>query len=201
MEARVKKVIIGIDEAGRGPLAGPVAVGAVCFLNTNCSRIFRGVKESKQLSAPVREMWYAKIIEEKAKGNIDFVVSLRSAQLIDSKGLSFVIRRAIDECLLKLGQDPESTTILLDGGLKAPIEYKRQKTIIKGDTKEQTIALGSIVAKVTRDRLMVKLSKKYPEYSFEIHKGYGTKKHREAIKKHGAIFIHRKSFLKNIVNF
>jgi ribonuclease HII len=195
-----KRRVIGIDEAGRGPLAGPVAVGAVCFLNVNCSKIFKGVKESKQLSEAKRELWYAKIVDQQAKGNIVFAVSLQRAQLIDSRGLSFVIRKAIDECLINLTQNPTEVRVLLDGGLKAPIMYLHQQTIIKGDCKEQSIALASIVAKVTRDRLMVKFAKKYPQYSFEIHKGYGTKMHREAINKFGPTLIHRKSFLRNIVS-
>ncbi len=203
MLVRVKKIqklkTIGIDEAGRGPLAGPVAVGVVCFLSPNCPRIFRGVKESKQLSAKAREKWFEKIKEEKVKGNIDFAVSLQSALLIDQRGLTFVIRKAIDICLKRLNQSPAEVRVLLDGGLRAPLEYTEQQTIIKGDCKEQSIALASIVAKVTRDRLMIALAKKYPQYSFEIHKGYGTKKHRGAIKKFGPIVIHRKSFLKNIV--
>jgi ribonuclease HII len=200
---RAKKIekirIIGIDEAGRGPLAGPVAVGAVCFLDKKCSKIFKDVKESKQLSARQREEWFEKIKKETEKGTIAYSVSLQSAQLIDTRGLSFVIKKAINECLESLNQKPQNVTVLLDGGLKAPILYKRQKTIIKGDTKEPSIALASIIAKVTRDRLMIRIAKKYPVYGFEIHKGYGTKLHRLAVMEFGPAFIHRKSFLKNIV--
>ena len=87
---------------------------------------------------------------------------------------------------------------MLDGGLKVPIEFKNQKTIIKGDEKERIIAWASILAKVSRDNLMVKASKKFPEYSFGLHKGYGTQKHREAIKKYGTSDFHRKSFCKKI---
>jgi ribonuclease HII len=94
---------------------------------------------------------------------------------------------------------PEKCFILLDGGLKAPVIYKNQRTIIKGDEKERSIAFASIVAKVTRDALMCRLAKKYPKYLFEIHKGYGTKKHRELIKHNGLSVEHRKTFCKNII--
>ena len=95
--------------------------------------------------------------------------------------------------------DPQTCLVLLDGGLKAPREFIYQKTIIKGDEKELSISLASIAAKVTRDAYMTKLAKKYPAYGFEIHKGYGTKKHREAIKKHGPSEVHRMSFLGRIL--
>ena len=97
-----------------------------------------------------------------------------------------------------LNKKPDETQILLDGGLRAPKEYKNQKTIIKGDEKELAIALASIVAKVTRDVLMVKLAKKYPGYRLEKHKGYGTKKHYQALKNKGISAIHRKSFLRGL---
>lgn len=94
---------------------------------------------------------------------------------------------------------PTDTTVLLDGGLKAPDEYKDQKTIIKGDEKEVCIALASIIAKVIRDRYMVKIAQKYPKYGFEEHKGYGTKKHYEAIQKSGISPLHRLCFLQKTI--
>lgn len=188
--------IIGIDEVGRGPIAGPIALGAFVFLNKSASKLFKGVKESKQLSEIQREKWFAKIVEAKKCGHIDYCVQFENEKVIDKKGLSWAIRSALDKSLKGLKLKPEEVTVLLDGGLKAPKEYLNQKTIIKGDEKEMVIALASICAKVLRDRKMIKLGKRYPEYGFEVHKGYGTKKHYEAIKKHGLLKEHRRSFVK-----
>jgi len=194
------KYLIGIDEVGRGPIAGPVAVGAFVFLKRNLAKLFKGVKESKQLSEAKREEWFAKILEIQKNGHIDFCVSFQSRKKIDSKGLSWAIKQAVRSSLNKVccnsTIDSNNCTVLLDGGLKAPAEFLNQKTIIKGDEKEIVIALASICAKVMRDRRMIKLGKKYPEYGFEIHKGYGTRKHYEAIKKFGMLDEHRRSFLK-----
>ena len=193
------KYQIGIDEVGRGPIVGPVAVGAFVFLDPKAKKIFRGVKESKQLTEKNREKWFAIINSTKRIGLIDFCVTFQSERIIDNRGLSYAIKNALSKSLQELKIDPKLATVLLDGGLKAPLEYKDQKTIIKGDEKEMVIALASITAKVLRDRKMVKLGKKYPEYGFEIHKGYGTKNHYEAIKKYGLLKEHRRSFLGKIV--
>jgi len=193
------KYLIGIDEVGRGPIAGPVAVGAFCISNTNLPkvrRIFKGVKESKQLSEEKREKWFGIIEQTKKLGLIDFAVTFQSEKVIDTKGLSFAIKNALKISLSKLGIEPRLSRVLLDGGLKAPAEFNNQKTIIKGDEKEMIIALASICAKVLRDRKMNSLAKKYPKYGFEKHKGYGTRSHYGAIKKHGVLQLHRKSFLK-----
>ncbi len=190
------KFLIGIDEVGRGPIAGPVAVGAFVFLTPTAKKLFRGVKESKQLSEEKREEWYAKILEIKKAGHIDFHVSFQSEKIIDSKGLSFAIKKCLETSLKKLKINPQKCTVLLDGGLKAPPEYIHQKTIIKGDVKETVIALASICAKVQRDRKMKLLGKKYPEYGFEVHKGYGTKAHYEAIERAGLHVLHRRSFIR-----
>lgn len=190
------RYIVGIDEVGRGPIAGPVAVGAFVFLSSKAKKIFRGVKESKQLSEDMREKWFAVIERAKKDGSVDFRVSFESQKIIDSKGLSWAIRRALKRSLTLLDIDPDKTKVLLDGGLKAPEEYVDQKTIIKGDEKETVIALASICAKVLRDRKMAKLGKRYPQYGFHSHKGYGTKGHYLAIKKHGLLNEHRRSFVK-----
>lgn len=192
------KYLIGIDEVGRGPLAGPVAVGAFVFLDDKSRKLFKGVKESKQLKEARREEWFKKIEEAKKKALIDFSVIFQSEKVIDKKGISFAIRKCLETSLRNLGIGCDDCVVLLDGGLKAPLEYKNQKTIIKGDAKEQVIALASICAKVLRDRKMVKMGKKYPRYGFEVHKGYGTKSHREAIKRYGMSDIHRTSFCRNI---
>lgn len=188
------KYLIGIDEVGRGPIAGPVAVGAFVFLNKQASEFFKGVKESKQLTEEKREMWFLKIEEAREMGMVDFSVIFQSEKVIDNKGISFAIKKALELSLGELKINPTDALVLLDGGLKAPPEYKNQKTIIKGDTKEQVIALASICAKVLRDRKMRKWALKYKEYGFDVHKGYGTKKHYEAIEKHGLMSIHRRSF-------
>jgi len=118
-----------------------------------------------------------------------------SERLIDRNGMGWALRTAVARVLAKLSLPLNETSILLDGGLKAPANYINQKTIIRGDEKEWLIALASIIAKVKRDRFLVRLARKYPEYGFERHKGYGTKAHYEAIKRYGLCQIHRKSFL------
>ena len=198
MKRNAKKYVIGIDEVGRGPIAGPVAVGAFVFLDEKAKKLFKGVKESKQLTEAQREEWFS-IIEHVAKdGLADFCVTFQDEKIIDRKGLSYAIRTALSVSLRNLKVEPSNASVLLDGGLKAPITYENQKTIIKGDEKETVIALASICAKVLRDRRMNKLAKKYPQYSFEKHKGYGTRAHYAAIRKNGLLAVHRKSFLKTI---
>ncbi|MDD5165117.1 MAG: ribonuclease HII [Candidatus Pacebacteria bacterium] len=199
--------LIGIDEVGRGPIAGPVAVAAFCIPIKNLikvRRIFKGVKESKQLSEQQREGWFGIIQQSKKLRLVDFAVTFQSEKVIDTKRLSFAIKNALKISLnkvvansarKKLKVRSDSFQILLDGGLKAPIEFTNQKTIIKGDEKELVIALASICAKVLRDRKMNLLAKKYPQYGFEKHKGYGTRAHYAAIKKYGILALHRKSFL------
>ncbi len=189
------KYLIGIDEVGRGPIAGPVAVGCFVFLNEKASKLFRGVKESKQLTEQKREEWFTRILDAQKDGHVDFCVIFQSHKIIDSRGLSFAIRTALDNSLVGIRIVPDKARVLLDGGLKAPSNYTNQKTIIKGDEKEVVIALASICAKVLRDRKMNALAKKYPQYGFERHKGYGTKGHYKAIKKYGMLDVHRRSFL------
>jgi ribonuclease HII len=191
----VIKYLIGVDEVGRGPIAGPVAVGSFSFLKSESRKFFKGVKESKQLKEEKREEWFTKILEAQKKGLINFIVTFQSEKIIDNKGLSFAIKNALKISLNKLKINPEKASVLLDGGLYAPLEYKNQKTIIKGDAREQVIALASICAKVLRDRKMINYAKKYPEYGFGVNKGYGTKEHYRAIKKHGLTPLHRRSFL------
>lgn len=192
-------VIIGIDEVGRGPVAGPVAVGAFCFRDTKVMRAARAfgvpIRDSKKLTRIQREKWFTQIKIWKKQNMCDFAVTMISAQQIDKIGISKAIKQALAKSLYKL--KPEfKNQILLDGGLKAPIEFKNQKTIIKGDEKFPVISFASIVAKVTRDNYMYTQAKKFPKYGFENHVGYGTKAHYEAIKKYGMTDLHRRSFLK-----
>jgi ribonuclease HII len=203
MKANVKlnkPCIIGIDEAGRGPLAGPVSVGAFAVRSRDVLKKFKGVKDSKQLSEKQREEWFRLIKISVKNSEIFYSVSFAQAETIDGKGLSYAVYSALNRCLKKLEKNnfasPDSI-ILLDGSLYASSRYTNQKTIIDGDAKEKIIALASICAKVTRDRRMKKLAKEYPDYGFDIHKGYGTKGHYKAIRKHGMLpAVHRKSFLR-----
>lgn len=198
------KYVVGIDEAGRGPLAGPVAVGVVLDqrLKTKDQKFleeyFPKLKDSKKLSEKRREEYFEVLQKLKKEGIIDFAVALVPASIIDNKGIVYAIQKGIEGCLAKFDIDPALGIVLLDGGLKAPSQFISQETIIKGDESEPIISLASIVAKVTRDRKMVELAKEYPEYGFEVHKGYGTAMHCKIIREKGVCEIHRVSFCKNI---
>jgi len=187
---------IGVDEAGRGPLAGPVAVGAM-FASKRMIARFRGIKESKQLTPEERDVWFGRI--HGALGDeLAYSVSFASAKAIDRDGIVPSIRKSVASALLRLRSDPERVTVLLDGLLKAPPVYRSQKTIIRGDEKRTVIAMASVVAKVLRDRKMEELHLRYPKYGFDRHKGYGTPEHRDAIRAHGLSEEHRRSFCRNI---
>ncbi len=190
------KYIIGIDEAGRGPIAGPVSVGAFVFINNSIKKDFSDARDSKKLTEKKREEIFERILKYHKNGDIKFAVFMSSSSVIDKKGIVFAIKSALSKCLEKINLKPEEVEVLLDGSLKAPEKYLKQKTIIKGDDKVREISLASICAKVVRDREMVKFSKKYPKYNLDIHKGYGTKAHYESISKNGLSEIHRRSFLK-----
>ncbi len=191
------KFQIGIDEVGRGPLAGPVAVGAV-VATPRMIRRFRDIKESKQLTAKAREEWYARI-QDSVGDDLRFAVSFVSASMIDRKGIVWAIRHALAASIKKLNVNPAECRVLLDGGLVAPAEYTAQQTIIRGDASETVIAMASVMAKVKRDRLMIARNKKLSMYEFPVHKGYGTKKHIHAIRTHGPSKEHRLTFLTRIV--
>ncbi len=206
--------IIGIDEAGRGPLAGPVAVGAVMIKKDFDSKLVAAIKnkDSKKLSHQKRELWFSQIKKWKKEGLLNYHVALISNTIIDTHGISYAIKKGMAECLKKLITESNNKKtnvikkiefndieILLDGSLYAPKEFLNQKTVIKGDEKHFQISLASIAAKVVRDRKMEQIAVRFPEYGFEVHKGYGTDSHRKMIKKHGASAIHRMSFLKNIL--
>lgn len=184
------KYICGVDEAGRGPLAGPVCAAAV-ILPENCE--IEGLNDSKKLSEKKREALFD-IIKEKA---VAYSISYGTLEEIEEfnilEATYIAMNRAIDS--LSIAAD----FALIDGnrepkGIKIPC-----LTVVKGDAKSSSIAAASILAKVTRDRLMMEYDKKYPQYQFAKHKGYGTKIHYEAIKEHGICEIHRRSFLKNVL--
>ena len=193
------RYIVGIDEVGRGPVAGPVTVCALAVAADFDVSRFKGIRDSKKLSPKKREEWFQKITEWQTSGDLNFAITSIPADEIDRTGIAPAIKRALAESLDKLGQltklNPKETKVLLDGSLKAPEQFTIQETIIKGDEKIPVISAASIVAKVNRDRYMTEQASLYPEYGFEKHKGYGTKSHMTAIKKHGMSILHRRSFL------
>ncbi len=194
------RFLIGIDEAGRGPLAGPVAVGAVLIPTDFAIEQLSGVRDSKQLSEKKREEWYERLLELEQKTDLRVAVSFSPASLIDKKGIVPAIRSALLLCLEKLEAKPHECRIVLDGSLYAPEAFVHQETIIRGDQTEPLISAASIAAKVLRDRYMIAAAEKYPGYGFEIHKGYGTAMHRNTITTLGPSPLHRTSFCKNIVS-
>ncbi|MDO8516074.1 MAG: ribonuclease HII [bacterium] len=212
----VKKYVVGIDEVGRGSLAGPVIVVAAMMPMNSKSLIANSklgtLKDSKGLTAKQREAWsayflahpkieyalarvYPRTIERINIANATNLAAFRATKRLIAKGISqggskkrFAIRDS-------------RHAIYLDGGLylgSKKAQPKHARTIIGGDESITSIKVASIIAKVNRDRSMVKLAKKYPKYGFEIHKGYGTKRHMAAIKKYGASKVHRKTFIANV---
>ncbi len=186
---------LGVDEAGRGPLAGPVSVGVVAVPEGfDVAQEFPGVADSKKLSEKRREKIFTLLEARTASGDVRFKVEFEDADSIDKKGIASAVRRAVSRAVNALAPDAALVRIQLDGSLRAPPEYA-QETIIDGDNLVPLISLASIAAKVLRDRLMVELAGKYPAYGFEKHKGYGTKAHYDMLKKYGPCAIHRRSFL------
>lgn len=184
------KMICGVDEAGRGPLAGPVFAAAVILPK---GHVIEGVNDSKKLSEKKREQLYDKIIDE----CVSFSVASASEKEIDEINILQATFLAMKRAVLALDIKPELA--LVDGNQTPPFSGIGVKTIVKGDAKSASIAAASILAKVSRDRYMLKMAEKYPQYQFEKHKGYGTKLHYEMIDKYGICEIHRKSFLKKVL--
>jgi ribonuclease HII len=180
------RVFAGVDEAGRGPWAGPVVAAAVIF-PPHIS--IPGINDSKKLSAKQREKYFYKIHEVALAIGVEIVDHTE----IDSTNILKATFKAMEGAVLSLHIKPE--LVLIDGHLKVPGIKIEQESIIDGDQKSASIAASSIIAKVTRDRIMVEFSKKYPQYGFENHKGYGTKEHQNALLSYGPCEIHRKSFL------
>ena len=186
---------LGVDEAGRGPLAGPVLVGVVAVpRGFDVLREFPGVADSKKLSEKNREKIFEMLEARVSLGDARFAVECESAEAIDSDGITAAVYRALTRGVEALAPDSALVHIQLDGALRAPPRYS-QETIINGDELVPLISLASVAAKVTRDRLMRAFAREYPQYGFEKHKGYGTKAHYEMLKKHGLCVIHRHSFI------
>ena len=184
-----KNLICGVDEAGRGPLAGPVCAAAVIMPE---GLIIESVNDSKKLTAKKREKLFD-IIKNEA---VCYSVAFASASEIDEITILNATHLAMTRAVEGLEKAPE--VVLVDGN-SLPKWYYNSEAIVKGDAVCHSIACASILAKVSRDRLMLLEAEKYPQYSFEKHKGYGTKVHTQAIKEYGPCPIHRKTFLKKIL--
>ena len=183
-------IICGVDEAGRGPLAGPVCAAAV-ILPTDT--VIEGLDDSKKLSEKKRERLYDEITEKA----VAYCVAYGTLEEIESVNILEATFLAMNRAIEGLSVKPDFA--LVDGnrvpkGIKIPCA-----TVVKGDSKSMSVAAASILAKVTRDRLMLTYDEKYPQYNFKKHKGYGTKEHTELLKQYGPSPIHRLSFLKNIL--
>lgn len=192
-------MLIGIDEAGRGPLAGPVVVAGV--KTRHPARFLTGIRDSKKLTAKQREEWYIKIVRHP---DVEWTVTRVWPGTIDRINILQATLRGARRIFAKLnpenqvlpspdGRQEMVVRILLDGGLVLPPGVSHE-TIIKGDEKIPVIAAASIIAKVTRDRLMIRLHKRYPQYRFDLHKGYGTALHRRLVAVYGRSPLHRASF-------
>lgn len=172
--------LCGIDEAGRGPLAGPLVVAGVILL-----RRINGLQDSKKLDVRQRERLYERIVE---RSRYHLVVI--EADVIDGHGISWCLRKALEEIVAVLGGP--GVRFLFDGNSRYGV--MEITTMVKADGKIREVSAASILAKVTRDRIMEEMAELYPQYGFEHHKGYGTAEHLEAIERHGLCPIHRRSF-------
>lgn len=188
--AEKPQYICGVDEAGRGPLCGPVAAAAVIMPE---GLIIDGVDDSKKLSEKKREELYDIIV----KNAISYSVVFEDEKTIDEINILNATMLAMKKAINSL--NPKADFALIDGNRSKGITVPN-RTVVKGDSLSHSIACASILAKVTRDRLLIEYDEKYPLYGFKAHKGYGTKAHYEAIEKYGILPIHRKSFLKKILN-
>jgi ribonuclease HII len=188
LQAQGHLLIAGLDEVGRGCLAGPVvAAAAVLPLGEECLRLFAGVRDSKQLSAAQRERLYGVIVERA----VGVGVGILSPQMIDRHNILRATRLAMQHALAALPVQPSA--LLLDA-IKLPAVRLPQVALIKGDARCLSIAAASIVAKVTRDRFMAVLEKQYPGYGFARHKGYSTTEHKRALLALGPTLVHRRTF-------
>ncbi len=187
-----KNVICGVDEVGRGALAGPVVVVAVVFKSE--VEIVLPIRDSKTLSRRQRE----KLAPEIKKMALAYSYGLQSAEQVDNLGIVKATHLAAVRAIESLNLPIDF--VLMDGKQKITgYDDDKQEAIVRGDQQSYSIAAASILAKVYRDQLMFDFQKKYPEYGFETHVGYGTKRHIEAIKRYGLCPLHRRSFVKNIL--
>ena len=182
------EVVVGLDEAGRGALAGPVVAAAVSII-ANCKLQIANLKDSKKLTSKKRKEIFKLL---KKHPQIEWGIGKISERVIDKINILEATKLAMKRAIKKLKRKPDY--LILDGNFKLDLPIP-QKSIIKGDEKVLSCAVASIIAKVTRDKIMEKYAKKFPIYGFEKHKGYATKFHLKMLKKYGPCKIHRKSFL------
>ena len=197
-------------------MAGPVTVcalaipesafkGSTLRLGSQGRTLGPGPFDSKKLSPAKRELIVQALKLQARQGRLVYKISSVSAVIIDRKGIVFAVNLAIKRSLsrlaprLPLGTLGSKCEVLLDGGLRAPKEYKKQKTIIRGDSMVPIIGLASVLAKVHRDKKMTRLAIKFPNWNLEVHKGYGTRAHYAALRKHGPSAIHRLSFIQDLL--
>ncbi len=184
--------VAGVDEAGRGPLAGPVVAAAAIlpskWADAGLPHELEGLNDSKQLTKTQRERFFAFLT---SCGQVEFAIAQMDAALIDEINILQATHRAMNDALAKLNPAPQHA--LVDG---RPVRTMRisQTAIVKGDARSYSIAAASVLAKVTRDRLMLEFDRQWPKYGFAEHKGYGTARHLAAISAHGPCPIHRRSF-------
>ncbi len=204
MAKSAQKGVIGFDEVGRGPLAGPVTLCAFYLEDDKeaLKEIFGNtIMDSKKLNKSNRLKIYQIIKKNRLiKTRIEYAISSRSAQYIDRHGISHAIRQCLLSCMRTLSKkdiEIDKLTIRLDAGLTIPLKNLKQESFVKGDERFVEIALASIMAKVSRDMYMERLTKEHNEYGWESNAGYGTKDHREAIKHTGITKYHRRTYLKN----
>lgn len=181
--------VCGVDEAGRGPLAGPVCAAAVILPK---GLIIDGVNDSKKLTEKKREALFDVICESALAYSIVFADVAEIEEVNILRATMNAMKRAVE------GLDVKADFAYIDGNTMPPIEIDGE-CVVKGDAKSMSVACASILAKVSRDRLMLKYAEDYPQYGFEKHKGYGTKLHTEALKEFGPCPVHRPSFLKKIL--
>ena len=181
--------VCGVDEAGRGPLAGPVCAAAVILPQ---GLVIEGLNDSKKLSEKKREMLYDKVTENALAWSVAFASEAEIDEINILQATFLAMKRAVE------GLPVKTDYTLIDGNRMPPLGIDGE-TVIKGDSLSMSIAAASIIAKVTRDRLMLEIDKEYPQYLFSQHKGYGTALHYEMLEKHGISPVHRRSFLKKIL--
>ena len=189
------KFFIGVDEVGRGPIAGPVAVGVVVIPVHFPRSFFKGIRDSKDLSEEMRLSWVEKTHNVSELG-LHYAVGFAGPEEIDARGIVPAVGEALSRALMGVKAKPSRSCMFLDGSLYGPARYVYQKTSVKGDEFEPVTSLASIVAKVNRDRYMCDLAEAHPGHGFEKHKGYGTSDHYAAIRELGLCSEHRKSFIK-----
>lgn len=184
--------IAGVDEAGRGPLAGPVVAAALIFpsdwIVNGLPRAFWGLNDSKQLTPEERDGYFAKLT---GRADVRYAIACSDNTLIDEINILQATFRAMNDALAQL--NPAPLHVLVDGNQISSVHW-RQTPIIEGDAKSYSIAAASVLAKVTRDRMMQEYDRQWPQYGFAGHKGYGTEKHLAALVEYGPCALHRKSF-------